>query len=61
MTFKKGYSKFPHFLCLLPKSCAKKDGDPFKEFYRYREGQNENFNEAVDALIDFLPERSSLC
>jgi hypothetical protein len=60
MTYKKGYSKNPHFLCLLPSNCAKQGTDSFKEFYRYCQGGNEAINDAVDTLIDFLPERSSL-
>lgn len=53
MTFKKGYSKNPHFLCLI--DTPKKENDAFKEFYRYSEGGSEVINEAVDVLIDFFP------
>lgn len=56
MTYKKGYSKQPHFLCLLP---APTTENAFRDYYRYTTGK-DFFNDAVDALIDFLPERSSL-
>jgi|688.fasta_scaffold786456_1 hypothetical protein len=55
MTYKKGYSKNPHFLCLLPSQYTNQSSDVCKYFYRYREGGSEIINEAVDALIDFLP------
>ena len=51
MTYKKGYSKQPHFLCLLP---APTTENAFRDFYRYATGK-DFFNDSVDALIDFLP------
>ena len=55
MKYKKGYAKSPYFL-----SIQRTSGLPaLRDYFKYREEQ-ENHNKAVDTLIDFFPDRSSL-